>query len=499
MLIDVIGHGIAWLQGRGQNKSQFVLSNSITGKFAATGLRSGVSQCLKPERTHVIVRSLLGIPDIEFYIIRSLQGQEIGSGLSRSSFLGKRSRHTIFFSVVQYQKRYTKLAYLRPVAVDPGGYLCNMKKLGILGGGQLGRMLLQAGANYTAETFVLENDPDCPAAKLCHHFQQGDIRDYQTVLEFGRKLDVLTIEIEQVNVDALEKLEQEGITVIPKPAVLRIIQNKIQQKEFYRHHDIPTAPFHITSNSTEVQKFIPFLPAVHKLGVGGYDGKGVTILNTEADLVNAFDEPAVLEKKMEIHQEIAVMVAVAGSGEVRSYPAVEMIFNSELNLLDFQACPANISIQTEEAAAKLAEKVVCSFGSAGLFAVEMFVDSQGGVWVNEIAPRVHNSGHHTIEAHYCSQFDMLWRILMGFPLGNTDRIQPSVMINLIGEKGSSGEAVYEGLDAVLRIPHAFLHLYGKKTVKPGRKMGHITLMAPELSEIQKEAMSIKQMLRVRSY
>lgn len=371
-----------------------------------------------------------------------------------------------------------------------------MTKIGILGGGQLGRMLLQAAANYAAETHVMENDPHCPAASLCHHFHLGNIRDYEAVLQFGRQVEVLTIEIEQVNVEALEQLEQEGVRVIPKPAVLRIIQNKIHQKEFYQQNNIPTAPFRITQNRSELTDCLELLPAVHKLGVGGYDGRGVAILNQASDLAQGFDAPAVLEKKIEIQKEIAVLVAVGQSGDTCTYPSVEMVFDPKLNLLDYQVCPADIDTEIASKASVLAQQLVTAFGSPGLFAVEMFLDRQGNIWINEVAPRVHNSGHHTIEAHYSSQFDMLWRILMDLPLGNPAAILPSLMMNIVGAAGYSGEACYEGLETVLRLPNTFVHLYGKKKTQPGRKMGHITLLGTDTGELQKTAEGIKTTLRV---
>lgn len=371
-----------------------------------------------------------------------------------------------------------------------------MKKLGILGGGQLGRMLLQAAANYPVETHVLESDLNCPAANLCHHFHTGDIRAYDSVLAFGRQVDVLTIEIEQVNVEALEQLDREGKQVIPHPSVLRIIQNKIRQKEFYQTNGIPTAPFVITQNQTELTQYLDWLPAVHKLGLGGYDGRGVVVLNNESDLPKAFSAPSVLEQKIDIRQEIAILVAVDQQLRSTCYPAVEMRFDQKLNLLDYQICPASIKTKIEIEAIGLANQVVAAFGSPGLFAVELFVDASERVWINEIAPRVHNSGHHTIEAHFSSQFDMLCRIMLGYPLGNPDRILPSAMINLVGADGSSGPAVYEGLEQALAMPHAFVHIYGKRITKPGRKMGHITLLHADAEILKRDAERIKERVRV---
>lgn len=368
-------------------------------------------------------------------------------------------------------------------------------RIGILGGGQLGRMLLQAGANYPVETWVMENDEQCPAAHLCHHFVKGDIKNFDDVYAFGRSLDAITIEIENVNTEALEKLEAEGIKVYPKPAVLKTIRNKILQKQYYQQHAIPTSPFVVTDNLAALADHEDFLPAVHKIGEGGYDGRGVQLLRTKEDLAKGFDAPAVLEKMVTIQTEIAQMVAVNEKGETALYPAVEMIFDPGLNLLDYQLCPATLDQETAWKAEAIALSVVRNFRSPGIFAVELFVNKDGDVLVNETAPRVHNSGHHTIEAHYSSQFDMLWRIMLGYPLGHTDAILPCVMINIIGAEGCSGDVQYEGLQEVLKIENAFVHLYGKKQTKPGRKMGHVTLLSPEKQDLLHKANIIKRTLK----
>lgn len=373
-----------------------------------------------------------------------------------------------------------------------------MLKIGILGGGQLGRMLLQAAANYPVETYVLENDNECPAAHLCHHFTKGDIRDFEAVYNFGKKVDAITIEIENVNVAALEKLEAEGVKVYPRPSVLKTIKNKILQKEYYNNHTIPTAAYRITRDRFELQEAEDFLPAVHKIGEGGYDGKGVQLLRTSSDLEKGFDAPAVLEKMVSIHKEIAQMIAVNEKGETALYPPVEMLFDPDLNLLDYQLCPAELSTQTLYKVEAIALAVVRNFKSAGIFAVEMFVDKNGDVLVNETAPRVHNSGHHTIEAHYSSQFDMLWRIMLGYPLGNTDTILPSIMVNIIGADSYSGDVKYEGLDEVLKIENAFVHLYGKKQTKPGRKMGHVTLLSKEKQDLLHKSKKVKHTLKAKA-
>lgn len=371
-------------------------------------------------------------------------------------------------------------------------------RIGILGGGQLGKMLLQAAANYPIKTFVLENDAECPAAHLCHHFTKGDIRNFDAVYSFGKNLDALTIEIENVNVEALEKLEAEGVKIYPRPSVLRIIKNKIFQKNYYRQFQIPTADFIITNNLVDLNEQEKFLPAVHKLGEGGYDGRGVQLLKTKYDLNKGFDKPSVLEKMIPIQKEIAQMVAVNEKGETALYPPVEMLFDPVLNLLDYQLCPAELGTQTLYKVEAIALAVVKNFNSPGIFAVEMFVDKNGDVFVNETAPRVHNSGHHTIEAHYSSQFDMLWRIMLGYPLGNTDAILSSIMVNIIGADGYSGPVKYEGLDETLKIENAFVHLYGKKETRPGRKMGHVTIISKEKQDLLHQSNKVKRTLLAKT-
>lgn len=373
-----------------------------------------------------------------------------------------------------------------------------MQKIGILGGGQLGRMLLQAAANYPVETYVLENDDECPAAHLCHHFTNGDIRDFESVYQFGKGLDAITIEIENVNIDALEQLQAEGVKVYPHPNVLRTIKNKILQKQYYTDNQIPTAAFVITQNSSELQQHENFLPAVHKIAEGGYDGKGVQLIPTKEELPNGFDAPSVLEKMADIKKEIAQMVAINEKGETAFYPPVEMLFNPSLNLLDFQLCPADLDQKTLWRIEAIALAVARNFKSPGLFAVEMFVEKSGNILVNETAPRVHNSGHHTIEAHYCSQFDMLWRIMLGYPLGNTKAIMSSIMINIVGSNEHNGPVQYEGLSDVLKIENAFIHLYGKKFTKPGRKMGHVTILSNEKQELIHQSNRVRSILVART-
>ena len=371
-----------------------------------------------------------------------------------------------------------------------------MKKIGILGGGQLGQMLLQAAVNYPVETFVMENDSECPASHLCHHFIKGDISNYEHVYNFGKGLDAITIEIESVNEDALFQLEKEGVKIYPSASALKIIKNKILQKEFYKEHGIPSSEFIVTQNRDELGQHLSFLPAVHKINAGGYDGRGVQVIKEISEINKGFDAPAVLEKLVHIKKEIALMVAVNDKRETAIYPAVEMIVDSSLNQLDYQICPAEITEKNLWTAEAIAVKVVKELNSAGIFAVEFFVDTNDAVWVNETAPRVHNSGHHTIEASYSSQFDMLWRVMLGYPLGCTDAILPSAIVNLIGAENQNGLADYEGLEDALKITNAFVHIYGKKETRPGRKMGHVTILSPEKQELIHQAKRIKHGLRV---
>ncbi|RXK85401.1 5-(carboxyamino)imidazole ribonucleotide synthase [Filimonas effusa] len=371
-------------------------------------------------------------------------------------------------------------------------------KIGILGGGQLGRMLLQAGANYVAETYVLENDEHCPSAHLCHHFVKGDIKDFDTVYAFGKDLDAITIEIEAVNVEALEKLELEGVKVYPRPSAIRTIKNKITQKEFYKASEVPTPAFVITENKAALRQHLSFLPAVHKIGEGGYDGKGVQIIKAEGDVASGFDAPSVLEKMVSVKKELAIIIAMNDKGETAIYPPAEMLFDPVLNLLDYHLSPAELPREILWRAEAIALRVVKSLNSPGIFAIELFVDINDDVQVNETAPRVHNSGHHTIEGNYSSQYDMLWRIMLGYPLGNTQPILPASIVNLVGAEGFSGPARYEGLEEVLKMENVFVHLYGKAETKPGRKMGHVTILSRERIDLTHKANKIKNTIKIVS-
>lgn len=372
-------------------------------------------------------------------------------------------------------------------------------KIGILGGGQLGRMLLQSAANYHVETYVLESGDNPPASSLCHHFIEGDIRDFDTVYTFGKKVDVVTIEIENVNVDALFRLEAEGVRVVPRPAVLQTIKDKGLQKQFYRDHQIPTADFMLTENEEDTRLQAAYLPAAHKLRTGGYDGKGVSILRSETDMGKAFKEPSVLEKLVDIEKEIAVMVARDHKGGIAVYPPVEMVFDPKYNLVDMLVSPAAITADQTAEVQRVATQVVNALGSEGVFAVEMFIDKAGQVLVNETAPRAHNSGHQSIEGNYSSQYDMQMRVLQQLSLGSTDTILPSLMLNLIGEESHSGPVRYQGLNEALQIQGVYIHLYGKHETKPGRKMGHVTILGANKNDLLEKARSLKSLLKVVSY
>ncbi|MFM7770616.1 MAG: 5-(carboxyamino)imidazole ribonucleotide synthase, partial [Bacteroidota bacterium] len=345
-------------------------------------------------------------------------------------------------------------------------------QLGVLGGGQLGRMLIQEAVNLNLAVHVLDPSSNAPCAEIATRFVQGNFADYETVLQFGKNLDVITIEIEHVNLEALEELERMGKRVYPKPAALRIIKDKGLQKLFYATHNIPTAPFVLIENKDEATQHLKEGPFMQKMRTGGYDGKGVTPFRNEKDLDQAFDAPSVLEKMVDFEKELAVIVARNEEGEISAFPLVEMEFNSEANLVEFIFSPANVSIETASEATEIAKRLVEKLDHVGLLAVELFLTKEGHLLVNEVAPRPHNSGHHTIEACYTSQYGQHLRAILNLPLGDTALRSAGVMINLLGEKGYSGKAVYAGLKDALNTSGVYVHLYGKEETKPFRKMGH---------------------------
>jgi len=369
-------------------------------------------------------------------------------------------------------------------------------RLGILGGGQLGRMLIQAATNFNIHTTVLDRDNGAPCAEVASAFLAGDITDFDTVYRFGKGMDLITIEIENVNVDALAQLEAEGVTVYPQPAVINLIKDKRTQKQFYRNNNIPTADFVLVDDRDAIRQHLDFLPAFNKLGTGGYDGGGVQRLNSEADIDTAFDAPGLLEKFIDFDCEVSVIAARNANGEVSIFPAVECVFHPEHNLVDFLLAPASVAPEIEARAEAIARRVVEAFGIVGLLAVEMFVTKDGDVLVNEVAPRPHNSGHQTINANVTSQYEQHLRAILGLPLGATAITKPSAMVNLLGADGFTGPAIYDGLETLLRIEGVSLFLYGKKETRPHRKMGHITIVDDELTHLRDKVEQVKKAIRV---
>lgn len=371
-------------------------------------------------------------------------------------------------------------------------------KIGILGGGQLGLMLLQAAIDWTLDIYVLDPDADAPCSRIAPHFQQGSLQDYATVYAFGKDLDVITIEIEKVNVEALEALEKEGKRVYPQPSVIRQIQDKRIQKQFYKDHDLPTADFILTENRADAARYPGFLPAFHKLGKDGYDGRGVQRIKDETDLDKAFEAPGLLEKAVDFAKEIAVIVARNPAGQMKTFPVVEMVFHPEHNLVEYLFAPAEISNDLRFKAEEIASRTAEAFDIVGILAVEMFVTKGGEILINEVAPRPHNSGHQTIRANATSQYEQHWRAILGLPLGSTHQYAPAAMANLLGEEGYTGPAHYEGMETLLATHEVFPFLYGKAITKPYRKMGHVTIMDESMERLKEKVEMVKTSVRVIS-
>jgi 5-(carboxyamino)imidazole ribonucleotide synthase len=359
-------------------------------------------------------------------------------------------------------------------------------------------MLLQEAVNYAVTPCMLSQYKEGPCSDICSHYEVGDFTDYDTVYQFGQKVDLLTIEIENVNTDALKQLQQQGLTVYPQPEVIEIVQDKGCQKQFYREKEIPTADFHLIDNNLQIEEYLDFLPAVQKIRVGGYDGKGVQKIETKKAIQKGFDQPSVLEKFVPMKTELAVIVARNAKGEVETFPPVELKFHPEQNLVEYLFSPPVIAGQIQEKARQIACDVAEALEIVGILAVELFVSEEDQVYVNEIAPRPHNSGHHTIEANLISQYEQLTRALLNLPLGATDLVQPAVMVNLLGEEGHEGPAQYQNIDKILQLPGVHLHLYGKKQTYPYRKMGHVTTVARELDKAINKAKQVQQLARVVS-
>ncbi|WP_293300169.1 5-(carboxyamino)imidazole ribonucleotide synthase [Pedobacter sp. UBA4863] len=371
-------------------------------------------------------------------------------------------------------------------------------KLGILGGGQLGRMLIQEAINYNLTTLVLDPDADAPCKHIANYFEIGSITDYDTVYNFGKKADIITIEIEKVNVDALEQLEREGKLVYPQSRVIRLIQDKGVQKQFFKENDIPTAPFMLVNSKEDLSsgKF-PF-PYFLKLRKDGYDGKGVMKISTAADVKNAFDAPTLIEELVHFEKEIAVIVARNVNGDIKTFPMVEMEFNPEANLVEFLISPSTYPESIQERAEKIAKDIAAGLNITGILAVEMFITKHGDILVNELAPRPHNSGHQSIEGNYTSQFAQHLRAIFNLPLGDTRSISNAIMVNVLGERGHEGIAKYDGLEKIMSIDGVYVHLYGKKYTKPFRKMGHLTIIDQNREKAIEKARFVQQTLKVIS-
>ena len=371
-------------------------------------------------------------------------------------------------------------------------------KLGILGGGQLGRMFIQEAINFDVRVYIMDESEVSPSRALANDFTFGSILNYEDVYNFGKDKDVLTIEIENVNVAALYQLEKEGVKIFPQPHIIEMIQDKGVQKQFYKDNDIATAPFFLIENRNEISSYITEMPFMQKMRVGGYDGKGVTALKDEDDILTSFDAPSVLEKFINFEKELSVIVARNERGEVTSFPVVEQEFNSEANLIEFLISPANVSAKVEEEARLVAEKIITTLEMVGLLAVELFLTKDGEILVNEIAPRPHNSGHQTIEGNITSQYEQHLRSVLNLPLGSTDIVEASVMLNLLGEKGYTGKVYYKGLEDVLKMKGVKPHIYGKAITKPFRKMGHVTIVNKSLEQAKQIAEEVKEVLKVIS-
>lgn len=360
----------------------------------------------------------------------------------------------------------------------------------------MGRMMIQAGIDLNLDIHVLDPDPNAPCKDIAASFQAGRITDFDTVYQFGKNCDLLTIEIENVNVEALKKLEQEGVKVFPQPAAIEMIQDKRRQKRFYVDNDIPTAPFILTETREDVARHIDFLPAFHKLGREGYDGRGVQKLMSERDLLLAFDKPALLEKFVDFEKEISAIASRNEKGEIAVFPVVELVFHPEHNLVEYLFSPAQISEEAAAEAQKIARILIEKLDLVGLLAVEMFLTKDGRILVNEMAPRTHNSGHHTIESNATSQFEQHIRAILNLPPGSTQSRTPAAMVNLLGEAGYEGVAKYAGIEEVLAIEGAYVHLYGKRFTKPFRKMGHVTIVDHDLARLKQKAKFVKETLKV---
>ncbi|MCY1479064.1 N5-carboxyaminoimidazole ribonucleotide synthase [compost metagenome] len=381
-------------------------------------------------------------------------------------------------------------------------YFSSDFKLGILGGGQLGKMLLADSRKFDIQTYVLDPSAEAPSRMGCNKFFQGDLMDFDTVYEFGKKVDVLTFEIELVNLEALEKLESEGLKVYPSPKTLRKIQNKGRQKDFYTANSLPTSPFKrfntLGALKAAVENTTVSFPFVWKSAEFGYDGNGVKVARSITDLANLPDVECIAENMVPFKNELAVIVVRNPKGDIKTYPVVEMEFHPEANQVEYVICPARIDEKVAAKARAIALQVSEAFGHVGLLAVEMFQTEDDTILINEVAPRPHNSGHYSIEASYTSQFENHLRAILDLPLGNTDSKVAGIMVNLVGEEGHSGQVVYQNIEKILAIDGVTPHIYGKRETRPFRKMGHVTIVNENIAEARKTAEEVKKLIRVIS-
>ncbi len=381
-------------------------------------------------------------------------------------------------------------------------YFSSDFKLGILGGGQLGKMLLAETRKFDIQTLVLDPSEEAPARFGCNAFYRGTLLDYDTVYQFGKMVDLLTIEIENVNLDALDALEKEGLRIFPSPKTLRLIQNKGRQKDFYSENTIPTSPHQRFVDTNDLKKSLEKdelnFPFVWKCAQFGYDGNGVKIVRSALDLIGLPEVECIAEAMVPFKNELAVIVARSVSGEVKTYPVVEMEFHPEANQVEYVICPARINKKVAQKATEIALQVSKAFDHIGLLAVELFQTEDDEILVNEVAPRPHNSGHYSIEASYTSQFENHLRAILDLPLGTTDSKVAGIMVNLVGEEGFSGPVLYENIEKIMAIDGVTPHIYGKRETRPFRKMGHVTIVNEDMTEARKVAEEVKNSIRVIS-
>ncbi len=378
--------------------------------------------------------------------------------------------------------------------------LPSRKKIGIIGGGQLGKMLIEASRPWNTYNIVLDEDKNCPASIIADTCINGSLLDAVALSFLSRQADVLTYEIEHINADCLIDLETQGAIIIPSPLILKIIQDKFLQKSFYFDNEFPTSTFSFIHDLSALEKYISLNQDekfVIKSCKGGYDGKGVFVFNKNIHTLEdvKLEFPCIAETFIAYKKELAVLVARGLDGQIKSWPVVEMEFHPTANLVEYLFSPADISEQVAVNAVTLAEAVIEKFNGVGIFAVELFLDQDDQLFINEIAPRPHNSGHHTIESCYTSQFEQLNRILLGLPLGSCNLLKPAAMINLLGDANFQGEYKLENEEQLLSIEGVYIHLYNKSLSKPNRKLGHITILGDTIESIKKKAEKVQSLIK----